>query len=37
VLSDLDDARFGFTGSPHALALSQSTLQLRDRLLRDAA
>jgi hypothetical protein len=37
LLSALDDARFGFTGSPQALALSQSTLQLRDRLLREAA
>lgn len=37
LLRSLDDARFGFTGSPQALALSESTLQLRDRLLREAA
>jgi hypothetical protein len=37
LLRALDDARFGFTGSPEALALSESTLQLRDRLLREAA
>ncbi len=37
LLRDLDDARFGFIGSPQALALSETTLQLRDRLLREAA
>ncbi len=37
VLRKLDDARFGLTGSPDALELSRSTLELRDRLLRDAA
>jgi hypothetical protein len=36
-LRALDDARFGQTGSPDALQLSQSTLALRDRLLREAA
>jgi hypothetical protein len=37
VLRKLDDARFGISGSPDALELSRSTLELRDRLLRDAA
>jgi hypothetical protein len=37
VLRKLDDARFGISGSPEALELSRSTLELRDRLLRDAA
>jgi hypothetical protein len=37
VLRKLDDARFGITGSPDALELSRSTLELRERLLRDAA
>jgi hypothetical protein len=37
LLRRLDDARFGQTGSPRALELSQSTLRLRDRLLREAA
>jgi hypothetical protein len=37
LLRALDDARFGFTGSPQALALSESTLQFRDRLMREAA
>ncbi|HEX6434789.1 MAG TPA: hypothetical protein VFZ87_11130 [Gemmatimonadales bacterium] len=37
VLRQLDDARFGISGSPDALELSRSTMELRDRLLRDAA
>ena len=37
LLRALDDARFGQTGSPEALELSQSTLAMRDRLLREAA
>jgi hypothetical protein len=37
VLRKLDDVRFGTSGSPDALELSRSTLELRDRLLRDAA
>jgi hypothetical protein len=37
VLRDLDNARFGQSGSPSALELSQSTFRLRDRLLREAA
>jgi hypothetical protein len=37
LLRALDDARFGASGSPRALELSQSTLKLRERLLRDAA
>jgi hypothetical protein len=37
LLRALDDVRFGQTGSPDALDLSRSTLELRDRLLRDAA
>jgi hypothetical protein len=37
VLRKLDDARFGISGSPGALELSRSTLELRERLLRDAA
>jgi len=37
LLRALDNARFGQTGSPDALELSRSTLELRDRLLRDAA
>jgi hypothetical protein len=37
LLRALDDARFGRSGSADALELSQSTLQLRDRLLREAA
>jgi hypothetical protein len=37
VLRKLDDARFGISGSPDALELSRSTLELRNRLLRDAA
>jgi hypothetical protein len=37
VLRKLDDVRFGVSGSPEALELSRSTLELRDRLLRDAA
>jgi hypothetical protein len=37
MLRSLDDARFGQSGAPDALELSQSTLQLRDRLLREAA
>lgn len=37
LLRRLDDARFGQSGSPGALELSQSTLRLRDRLLREAA
>jgi hypothetical protein len=37
LLRDLDDARFGYTDSPQALQLSESTFELRDRLLRAAA
>jgi hypothetical protein len=37
LLRALDDARFGEVGSPEALELSQSTLAMRDRLLREAA
>jgi hypothetical protein len=37
LLRELDDARFGTAASPRALELSQSTLKLSDRLLRDAA
>ena len=37
LLRDLDDARFGYTDSPQALQLSESTFKLRDRLLREAA
>ena len=37
LLRDLDDARFGYTDSPQALELSESTFKLRDRLLREAA
>ena len=37
LLRALDDARFGQVGSPEALELSQSTLMMRDRLLREAA
>jgi hypothetical protein len=37
LLRALDDARFSDSGSPDALQLSQSTLAMRDRLLRDAA
>jgi hypothetical protein len=37
LLRALDDARFGVTGTPEALELSQSTLVMRDRLLREAA
>jgi len=37
LLRALDDARFGRVGSPEALELSQSTLLMRDRLLREAA
>jgi hypothetical protein len=37
LLRALDDARFGQLGSPEALELSQSTLEMRDRLLREAA
>jgi hypothetical protein len=37
LLRRLDDARFGQSGSPGALELSQSTFRLRDRLLREAA
>jgi hypothetical protein len=37
LLRALDDARFGTAASPRALELSQSTLKLSDRLLRDAA
>jgi hypothetical protein len=37
LLRALDDARFGNSGSARALELSQSTLKLSDRLLRDAA
>jgi hypothetical protein len=37
LLRALDDARFGHAGSPEALELSRSTLEMRDRLLREAA
>ena len=37
LLRALDDARFGHSGSPEALELSRSTLEMRDRLLREAA
>jgi hypothetical protein len=37
LLRALDDARFGETGTPEALELSQSTMVMRDRLLREAA
>jgi hypothetical protein len=37
LLRALDDARFGQIGYPDALELSQSTLEMRDRLLREAA
>jgi hypothetical protein len=37
LLRALDDARFGQVGSPEAFELSQSTLMMRDRLLREAA
>jgi hypothetical protein len=37
LLRALDDARFGRAGSPEALELSQTTLAMRDRLLREAA
>ena len=37
LLRDLDDARFGQAGLSNVLELSQSTLALRDRLLREAA
>ncbi len=37
LLRALDDVRYGVTPSAAALGLSRSTLELRDRLLRDAA
>lgn len=37
VLRALDDARFGESGSSDVIELSQSSLTLRDRLLREAA
>ncbi|HEX5962931.1 MAG TPA: hypothetical protein VFY42_04365 [Gemmatimonadales bacterium] len=37
LLRKLDDVRFGVTASSAALGLSRSTMELRDRLLRDAA
>lgn len=37
LLRALDDARFGLIPSPDVLELSQSTVELRDRLLRAAA
>jgi hypothetical protein len=37
LLRALDDARFGQVGYPEALELSQSTLEMRERLLREAA
>jgi hypothetical protein len=37
LLRALDDVRFGITSSSAALGLSHSTMELRDRLLRDAA
>jgi hypothetical protein len=37
LLRSLDEARFGVTGSSDVLDLSQSSIELRDRLLREAA
>ena len=37
LLLALDNARFGLTTSSDTLELSRSTLELRDRLLREAA
>jgi hypothetical protein len=37
LLRGLDDARFGLVPSSEALRLSRSTIEMRDRLLRDAA
>jgi hypothetical protein len=37
VLRALDDARFGLAASPDTLRLSRSSLELRERLLREAA
>jgi hypothetical protein len=37
LLRALDDVRFGQTGSPETLGLAHSTLEMRDRLLREAA
>ncbi len=37
LLRELDDIRFGVTSSAAALGLFRSTMELRDRLLRDAA
>jgi hypothetical protein len=37
LLRALDDARFGHIAPSEALELSRSTLELRDRLLREAA
>jgi hypothetical protein len=37
LLRVLDDARFGSSGSSQALELSEASLRLRERLLREAA
>jgi hypothetical protein len=37
LLRELDDVRFGVKPSTEALRLLRSTVQMRDRLLRDAA
>jgi hypothetical protein len=37
LLRGLDDVRFGLVPSSEALRLSRSTIEMRDRLLRDAA
>jgi hypothetical protein len=37
LLRALDNVRFGLTTSPDAMTLSRSTIELRERLLRDAA
>jgi hypothetical protein len=37
LLRGLDDVRFGLVPSSEALRLSRSTIEMRERLLRDAA
>jgi hypothetical protein len=37
ILRALDQARFGLAGNPNTVELSRASLQLRDRLLREAA
>jgi hypothetical protein len=37
LLRALDDVRFGVVPSSEALRLSRATIEMRDRLLRDAA